>query len=326
MTGVTGFLGTALAQRWVEEGVRVTGLVRSTSSPATRSWLRKLGVDLVEGDVAAESSCPDELAGAMDGADLVIHSAAVIGYRRRLRGVMARTNVLGTRRVVEACLKVGVPRMLHVSSIAAIGLSDEPLLLDERAAWNAEKLDAAYFDTKHEAEVEVQVGVQRGLDAVIVNPGAIYGPSLVPANSSNLVRQILRGRLNLVPPAGVNVVPLSTVVEGSLAAAKKGRCGRRYILGGENLELHELVQRVARAGGMHASPRVLPRSLGCVARWVLDAFEPFVPDRVWFTPDMLGVFGRWMWFDTGRAERELGVKPDDLDACLRATVEQIRRS
>jgi dihydroflavonol-4-reductase len=288
--------------------------------------LRKLGVSLVEGDVAAEKPCHDGLAVAMDGADLVIHSAAVIGYRRRLRGMMARTNVLGTRRVVEACLKVDVPRMLHVSSIAAVGLSDEPLLLDEEATWNAGNLDAAYFDTKHEAESEVRAGIQQGLDAVIVNPGAIYGPSLVPANSSNLVRQILRGRLKFVPPAGVNVVPLKTVVEGSLAAARRGHCGRRYILGGENLELHELVRRVAQAGGKIISPRVLPGSLGPAARWVLDAFEPFVPDRVWFTPDMLGVFGRWMWFDSGRAERELGVEPGDLDACLRATVEQIRRS
>jgi dihydroflavonol-4-reductase len=326
MTGITGFLGTALAERLVEQGARVMGLVRPTSAPATLRWLRQLGVDLVVGDVAADEPCRQGLSAAMDGADLVIHSAAVIGYRRRLRGLMARTNVLGTRRVIEACIEAETPRMLHVSSIAAVGISDEPVLLDEEAVWNADVLDAAYFDTKHEAELEVQAGIVRGLDAVIVNPGAIYGPSLVPANSSNVVQQILRGRMNFVPPSGINVVPLETVVDGCLAAAERGRSGRRYILGGENLELHELVSRVALAGGVPVTPRLLPRTLGAAVRSVLDRVEPFVPDGVWFTPDMLSVFGRWMWFDTSRAEEELGVGPGDLDACLRATVEQVRRA
>ncbi len=324
VTGVTGFLGTALAKRLVDEGATVSGLARATSARATRRWLRHLGVTLVEGDLAADRADPHALARAVDGHDLVVHSAAVIGYRRRQRGLMARTNVGGTRRVVDACLAADVPRLLHVSSIAAVGVTDEPVLLDEDADWTAGVLDAAYFDTKHEAEGEVRRGLARGLDAVLVNPAAIYGPSQVPANSSNVVRQILAGRLGLVPPSGVNVVPLDTVVEGCLAAAARGRTGRRYILGGENLWLHELVKRVGAAGGLDLAPRLLPTRLGGVARALAELVEPWVPDRVWFTPDMLAVFGRWMWFDTGRAERELGVVPGDLDACLRATVEQVR--
>lgn len=325
ITGVTGFLGTALAERLVEQGARVTGLVRGSSSTDTLRWLERLGVRLVEGDVAADEVCPGGLAAALDDAELVIHSAAVIGYRRRLRGMMARTNVLGTRRVVGACLAAGTPRMLHVSSIAAVGVSDRPVLLDEDAVWNAHVLDAPYFDTKHEAEREVREGIGRGLDAVIVNPGAIYGPSRVPANSSNIVRQVLAGRVRFAPPAGVNVVPLETVVAGCLAAAGRGACGRRYILGGENLELAALVQRIARAGGLELAPRTVPAWTGGVGRALLDCVEPFVPQRLWFTPDMLSMFGRWMWFDTRRAEQELGVEPGDLDACLRATVEQVRR-
>jgi nucleoside-diphosphate-sugar epimerase len=237
---------------------------------------------------------------------------------------MARTNVLGTRSVVAACIQAQTPRLLHVSSIAAVGISDEPVLLDETVTWNADVLDAAYFDTKHEAEHEVYDGIARGLDAVIVNPGAIYGPSPVSANSSSLVQQILRGRVRFVPPAGLNVVPLETVVAGCLAGASRGQCGRRYILGGENLDLRELVSRVARAGGVEFTPRLLPRGLGVASRTVLDCIEPFVPDRLWFTPDMLSVFGHWMWFDTSRAKDELGVDPGDLDTCLRETVEQLR--
>ncbi len=328
ITGVTGFLGTALAQRLVRDGRKVRGLVRPTAAIKTLRWLEQLGVELVQGDVLGAGDETQDLAHAMDGSALVIHSAAVIGYRRRLRGRMVRTNVLGTRRVVGACLEAAVPRLVHVSSIAAVGVHDEPVLMNENWEWNAGVLDAPYFDTKYEAEREVHAGIARGLDAVVVNPGAIYGPSLVPANSSNVVEQILRGRMSVVPPTGVNVVPLETVVDGCLAAAARGRCGRRYILGGENLHVHELVSRVATAAGMSLKPRVIPQRVGRVLgpslRALLDGLEPWLPESIWFTPDMLAMFGRWMWFDTSRASVELGVKPADLDACLQATVRQVR--
>ena len=184
-------------------------------------------------------------------------------------------------------------------------------------------LQAPYFDTKRAAEAEVEAGLAAGLDAVTVNPAAIYGPSLAASNSSKVLVQILRGRMRFVPPGGVNVVPLDTVVDGCLAAARRGATGRRYILGGENLTLAQLVERVSRAGGKSLRARELPVALGPPARFLMDVLEPFVPDRVWFTPDMASVFGRYLWFDSGRAERELGVVPTSLDACLEATVRQL---
>ncbi|GJM21125.1 MAG: epimerase [Planctomycetota bacterium] len=321
ITGASGFLGTALARRLVRDGHRVLGLVRSTSSPRTRAWLQELGVQLVEGDVATGAG----LAEACSRVELVVHSAAVIGYRRRLVGAMQRTNVLGTRHVVRACLAAGVQRLVHVSSIAAIGLSDTPRLLDEDAPYNAGVLDAAYFDTKHAAELEVQAGVSRGLQATIVNPGAIYGPSATPSNSSRIIEQIVRGQVPFAPTGGINVVALDTVVDGVVAALAHGRPGRRYVLGGENLSLAQLIERVSVAAGTPHSPRALPTWWRGPLRAAMTLVEPFVPDRVWITPDMCGCFGRWLWFDTARAERELGVVPHDLDRCFRDTIAQLRR-
>ncbi|HTE06976.1 MAG TPA: NAD-dependent epimerase/dehydratase family protein [Planctomycetota bacterium] len=321
LTGASGYLGLALARRLREEGRQVTGLVRTGSAAAACAELARLGVRLVRGDVTQRAT----LAPLVDGAELVIHSAAVIGYRRRLWGAMAATNVLGTRHVVAACLAAGLPRLVHVSSIAAIGCTDSPRLLDDDADYAAGRLDAAYFDTKHEAELEVAAGIEAGLHAVIVNPGAIYGPSSVRSNSGQLVARIASGRLSFAPVGGINVVPLETVVEGVLAAAVRGRRGARHVLGGENLHLHELMARVRLAAGLPVRLHRFPTGAAPLLRAAMELVEPLVPDRVWFTPDLCAAFGRWMWFDTTRMRAELLVQPADLDECLRATIAQLRR-
>jgi dihydroflavonol-4-reductase len=321
VTGVTGFVGTALARRLREQGHDLVGLCRARSAATTRTWLEQLGVTLVEGDVETGRGL-DEL---MRGADLVVHCAAVIGYRRRLAGLMQRVNVLGTRSVVRAALAADVGRLVHVSSIAAFGIAPMPQVRDETSAFLGGELDAPYFDTKADAEGEVDRACAAGLDAVIVNPSAIYGPSEAVSNSSNVIAGILQSGGRVVPPGGINVVTLDSVVDGILAAAARGRCGRRYLLVGENLTLKQLVQRVGRAAGQELSPRELPPLPWGLVRGIMNLVEPWVPDRIWFTPDMLAAFGRSMWFDGSRARDELGLEPGDLDACLAATVEQLRR-
>jgi dihydroflavonol-4-reductase len=322
ITGATGFVGLALCERLRAEGAEVAGLVRETSAAAPREALQRLGVRMVVGDVTQ----PESLPALIDGADLVFHCAAVIGYRKRLAGAMARINVIGSADVAATCRLLGVGRMVHVSSIAAIGVTDEPVLMNEDTPFNAGPLRAPYFDTKHEAEERVLAEEAAGLDAVVVNPGAIYGPSLVGSNSNQLVTRIARGRLKVAPEGGMNVVTLRTVVDGCLAAARVGRRGRRYVLGCENLGLDELLVRVAGAAGITLRPRRFPTSLGPLLRAAMTAVEPLVPDRVWYTPDLCAAFGKWMWFDTRRMREELDVQPEDLDECLAATVESLRRS
>lgn len=321
LTGATGFLGLALAERLRAEGHAVAALARGRSAPAAREALAALGCRLVEGDVTRPESLPP----LVQGADLVVHSAAVIGYRRRLVAPMQAVNVEGTRHVLAAARAAGAGRLVHVSSIAAVGISPAPRVLDEDATWNAACLRAAYFDTKHAAERLVAAAAAEGLDAVIVNPAAIYGPARVPGNSSRLVAQIAAGRLRAAPEGGINVVPLDTVVQGVLAAARAGARGRRYLLVGENLQLHELVARVAAAAGRRLRPWRLPTAAAPLLRAAMEAVEPLVSAGAWYTPDLCGAFGWWLWFDGGRAARELGVRAGDLDACLAATVAQLRR-
>jgi len=321
LTGATGFVGQALAQRLREEGHAVRGLVRGSSAPAAVERLRRLGVLLVEGDVGE----PDSLRALLARAELAVHGAALIAYRPRLHAAMRRINVDGTANVAAACRSAGVGRLVHVSSIAAVGIRADRELMDEDSPWEAGSLRMAYLDTKRAAEQRVAEEVGRGLDAVVVNPAAIYGPSSAASNSSGLVARIAAGRLRVAPEGGINVVPLETVVAGILAAAERGRRGRRYILGGENLELAGLVARIARAAGRRLRPLVLPGWTGAPLRAAMNAVDRLVPLSAWYTPDLCGAFGRWMWFDTTRMNVELGVRASDVDACLAATVAQLRR-
>ncbi|MHC5209223.1 MAG: NAD-dependent epimerase/dehydratase family protein [Planctomycetota bacterium] len=321
ITGATGFLGLALAERLRSGGDDVTGLVRRSSQAGVVEVLERLGVRRVEGDVTDAAS----LTALVEGADLVVHSAAVIGYRRKLAAAMRSVNVGGAANVAAASRAAGVGRLVHVSSIAGVGITDTPVLQTEASPWLAAPLRVPYFDTKHAAEERIQAEVAAGLDAVIVNPAAIYGPSVAPSNSNQLVARVAVGRLRFAPAGGINVVPLSTVVDGVLAAARKGRTGRRYVLGGENLDLSELFMRIGRAAGRRLTPRVLPGWLGPPLRLAMDAVEPCIPRRVWYTPDLCAAFGRWMWFDTARMRDELDVDAADLDACLEQTVAQLRR-
>jgi len=320
VTGSTGFLGSALVDALAAAGWRVTALVRGTSAADAVERVRARARVAVA-DVTDPSSLPP----ALDGADAVIHAAAVIGYRPRLHAEMERVNVGGTRAVLDAAAAAGVGRLVHVSSVAAVGVSDEPVLLDETTPWNAGRLRAPYFDTKHRAERLVLAAAGRGLDATIVNPAVVHGPSTVPSNSTELLRSIARGRVRLVPETGLNCVPLATVVAGTLAALERGRRGRRYVLAGENLTLAGLVERVGRLVGAPArGPRRIPTALRRPLRAVMGLLDPLVPRGARFTPDLCALFGRYMWFDAARAERELGVRAGPLDACLEATLARMR--
>ncbi len=322
ITGATGFVGLALAERLRASGWEVAGLARASSAAAPRAELQRLGVRLVDGDVTA----PETLPALVQGADLVVHSAAVIAYRRRLHAAMEAVNVRGTSHVVRAARAAGVGRLVHVSSIAALGISDRPVALDEEAPFNAAPLRAPYFDTKHAAEQEVQAAVRAGLDAVIVNPGAIYGASAVPSNSNRIVERVAAGRLRCAPAGGINVVPLVTVVDGILAAAARGATGRRYVLGGENLSTRALFERVAAAAGRRHALLTVPAWVGPPLRFAMDLADPCVPAAAWWTPDLCAAFGRWMWFQNRRMREELGVQPADFDACLAQVVAALRRA
>ena len=245
VTGGTGFVGSQIVAALVRRGDAVRVLHRATSKLI---MLEGLPVEHVLGDVQE----PEAVARAVAGCDLVFHVAAVASYWRTQREQVYRVNVEGTRIVMEACLAAGVPRVVHTSSVAAIGIPRNGRPADESATFDAFSATFAYADSKHRAEAVVLQAVARGLPAVIVNPGAIYGAGDHNLISGSMVLELARRSVPLVPDGGLCVVDIDAVVQGHLAAAERGRIGERYILGGENLTLLEIATEICAVVGRRA--------------------------------------------------------------------------
>ena len=251
VTGGTGFVGAALVRALVADGERVRVLRRPTSR------LDLLGgagreVQHALGDVTDPESVRD----ACDGVDLVVHLAAAVAFgpaaRRRLRAV----NVRGTAHVVDAALAAGVGRLVHTSSIAALGRPERPGgPIDESAVWTASRQNTAYAVSKRDAEREVARGAAEGLDTVAVLPALVFGPGArAGEGTGRIVERVAAGGVPLAPPGGTAVVDVADVVAGLRAAAGRGGTGERYVLAAENLSWTAILGTVAHALGT-APPR-----------------------------------------------------------------------
>ncbi len=300
VTGATGFVGSNVAAALAARGDRVRVLRRTTSR---LDALEGVPVEYVVGDILD----PDSLAAAMQGCRLVFHVAATSQYWRSSKETIYRVNVDGTRNVVRAALAAGVERMVHTSSVAALGYPPRGALADESQVFPQSLSWWAYGHSKYLAELEVQKGVAQGLPAVIVNPTIVLGPRDVNFISGSLIRASVKGQLRVVPPGGSNMVHVADVVAGQLAAAERGRIGERYILGGENLSHREAATIVAEVTGGPRPLLVLPYwSLSPLA-WLVDALNTFSRRPPLVTGEQIRLGGETFYVDSSKAVRELGL-------------------
>ncbi len=237
--------------------------------------------------------------------DLVFHVAAVASYWRAQREQVYRVNVEGTRIVMEACLAAGVPRVVHTSSVAAIGIPRNNRPANENATFDALSATFAYADSKHCAETVVLQSVARGLPAVIVNPGAIYGAGDHNLISGSMVLELARRSVPLVPDGGLCVVDIDAVVQGHLTAAERGRIGERYILGGENLTLMEIATEICAVVGQRAPHATVPAWTLPPAALAVDAFNRLGLGPPVVSGEQIRMAGLRVFYDTTKAVREL---------------------
>jgi dihydroflavonol-4-reductase len=305
VTGATGFLGSNIARGLARTGHRVRALAR----PESRiDLLAGLPIEVIRGDVLI----PGSLEPAVHGAEAVVHAAAQMRGGRSLQDRIA-SHVLGTRNLLAAARTAGVGRFVHISSVAALGIPDEPLAptdasalpMDETHAWNAPPDLWPYGYAKHQAEQEVQRAAAAGLEVVLVNPSIVLGAGDRKLVSNALVWHAARGRIPPIIPGGVGVVHVEDVVEGTLAALAHGRAGQRYILNGENLSVGQLVTLVSKVAGL-PPPRVrLSLRTARALAQAADVLTRLVqPDA---RPVLLELAGRYFYFDNRKARAELGI-------------------
>jgi dihydroflavonol-4-reductase len=329
VTGATGFVGAALLRRLCALGADVHALARRSSRRGSASGLPVTWheADLLEPasvDAAVEAFA--RAARAADRAPDAVHGAAQLGYATGGAELARRVNVEGTRVVLEACQAHGVRRVVHVSSVVAVGHApDARSALDEDARYNGAELQVDYVTTKRAAE-DFALAVSRQLDVVVVNPGAIFGSGPVPTNTTLFLRRVAEGRVGPVaPPGSISAVGVDDVADGIARALERGRRGARYILAEQNLTLRELLASAARVLGASPPRATAPRGLwraGCALAVPWDRLHP-ARDA---TPQALRMLGAHFRFDARRAREELGWSPRPFAEVLAATVEELRAS
>lgn len=251
VTGGTGFNGANLVQALLERGDSVRVLARNRYNPASP---KNPDCEYPIGDL----SDTEVVSRAVRGCDLVFHCAALVPYWKAHRSEVYRVNVEGTRNVMEACLREGVGRVVHTSSVSAIGIPALGTIATEESEFDARSRALAYSNSKRIAEVIVQNAIRRGLNAVIVNPAQIIGRGDYGMYMGNVINSFRRGHVLAVPSGGMCFVDVDALVLGQLSAAEKGRIGERYILGGENLTFDEIARILAEITGRRAPGARLP--------------------------------------------------------------------
>lgn len=268
ITGATGLLGSNLAVGLIARGVDVVCTRRATSRI---DHLADFDIEWIEASLGDTKG----MAAAFAGADVVFHCAAQVGTWRTAPPSMVRANVDGTRNVMDAVRAAGVARLVHCSSVVACALSTDGRPVTEDQRWNFDEygLDDGYTTTKRQSEEMVAAAAADDLDAVIVNPGYMFGPYDAKPSSGGLIIGILQGKVPGYTDGNNCFVDVRDVVRGMISAWQRGKRGERYILGGYNMSYREIMTTIARIGGGKAPRFALPRPLAMGLGWLGEAYQ-----------------------------------------------------
>ncbi|RFB76426.1 hopanoid-associated sugar epimerase [Methylovirgula sp. 4M-Z18] len=301
VTGAYGFIGSAVTRRLVQEGFNVRTLARASTA---RRNLAEIDCETILGDLRD----PEAVTRLMRGAEILFHVAADYRLWAPNPNEIRQNNLTTTQNVMNAALAAGVERVVYTSSVAALKPPDTPIPSDETASIREADAVGAYKQSKVAAQDLVERMVrEQGLQAVIVNPTAPLGPGDIrPTPTGRVVVEAASGRMPAFVDTGLNLVHVDDVAAGHLAAFRQGRIGERYILGGENISLAQMLADIAslvgrRAPRLSLSPgMVMPVAFAAEAIARITGREPFV------SLDALRMSRYKMYYSSTKAENELG--------------------
>lgn len=316
LTGATGFVGSHVARELLAAGTELRLLVREQSD--TRN-ITELNAERVIGDLLQ----PASLANAIAGCEAVFHVAADYRLWTRNPESMYRCNVEGTRALIRAARAVGVRRIVVTSSVATIGFTRDGIPADENSPVSLDQMVGHYKRSKFMAEQVAIEAAHDGTDIVIVNPTTPVGErDIKPTPTGRIIVDFLKRKFPAYIETGLNLVDVHDVARGHVFAFERGRSGERYILGGEDLTLKQLLDKLARMAGLR-SPRVrVPVAVAMAAAIVDTAFSGYLRHREpRATLDSVRMAKKKMWASSMKAKNELGFTAEPVDAALGRAVE-----
>jgi dihydroflavonol-4-reductase len=320
LTGASGFVGSAVARRLRAAGFPVRALVRTTSPVA---HLSDLGLDFVTGDLRDA----DSVRQAMVGIRYLFHVAADYRLWARNPDELTQTNVAGTRLLMQEAMRAGVERVVYTSSVATLAARTDGVLADETMPLTEDKAIGVYKRSKVAAERAVEALIAEGLPAVIVNPSTPIGPRDVkPTPTGRIIVEAASGRMPAFVDTGLNMVHVDDVAEGHFAAFERGRIGERYVLGGQNATLADILATVAGVVGRRP-PRIrIPRQALMPFAHVTEAVARVTGREPMLTRDGLRMSKNKMFFSSAKAEAELGYRARPYREGITDAIEWFRRA
>lgn len=320
LTGGTGFVGANLCRLLIKQGFKVKALARKDGD---RRNLDGQDVEIIEGGLNDKSAIED----GVKGCRYVFHVAA--DYRIWIPNPdeMYKANVEGTEIVLWAAAKAGAEKIVHCSSVAAVKVPEECAPVDETSEYGSlAEIVGHYKKSKYLADVLARrLAKEHGFPIVTVNPAAPIGPyDIKPTPTGKLVVDFLNGRIPSYIDTGLNIVHVEDVAMGHWLAAQKGRVGQRYILGGENLTLKQVLDLLAEVSGLPGpkfkTPYAVAYAFGAVdtALALLRGTVPMAP------LDAIKMAKHYMWFSSEKAKRELGYAPRPARIALKDAVDWYR--
>ena len=319
VTGATGFLGSHVARVLADQGADLRLLVRSTSNLKNLTGLK---ADTATGDLRDAAS----LEKAISGCETVFHVAA--DYRLWVRdpNEMYRSNVGGTRSLLEAARKNGVRRVVYTSSVATIGFKSDGQPADEDSPVSLSDMIGHYKRSKFMAEQLAMEAGRGGMQVVTVNPTTPVGEQDVkPTPTGRIVVDFLKRKFPAYVETGLNLVDVRECAQGHVAALEKGRTGERYVLGGEDLTLKQILDKLGQITGLPSPKIKLPYLFAFAAGVVDEAVTGLLLRREpRATVDTVRMGKKKMFASSAKAGRELGWKIVPVDGALRRAADWFR--
>lgn len=319
ITGASGHIGANLVRALIEKNQPARCLIHKTTKA-----VEGLNVEKVSGDICN----PDSLYRAFEGVDIVYHLAAHVSISLNGWEDLKQTNITGTKNVVEACLKTGVRRLVHFSSIHAFNRDQLDHTVDETNPLVNGGLNHPPYDrSKAAGTLEVRKGIERGLDAVIIHPTAVIGPyDFQPSYLGEAILMMARGKLPALVPGGYDWVDARDVAEGTITAAQKAPAGSAYLLSGQWVSLCDLAAAIGELMEVENTKFMCPLWLANTGAAFFKAVSKFTGKQPLYTAMSLKALQDNRNMSHEKAARELGYKPRPFRDTLEDTLRWFRQN
>ncbi len=315
VTGGNGFIGSHVVARLAEEGHTIRCLLRETSDT---SRISSFNYEPHIGDIRS----PESILKGMEGMDACIHLASVSAWGDMRSGALQDIVINGTSNILKACAEVPKLRLVYISSAIAINGSPTPRVFDETSKFELEDASMPYALAKHQAELLVKEYVGKGLNAVTLNPAEVYGPNDTGYVTAGNLVDAMTSWPALACKGGTAITHVEDVAKAMVTALTQGEAGERYILGGENLSVAELIRLTLDIAGQRKPVITLPNG---PLKWSMNiAAKLGIPTPV--APEVLDYATYYFFMDSRKAQSELDYQPRSAEAVLRPVINWLKKS